>query len=240
MKKTNLFFTIVLALALTLSACGGAAPAAETKTEPRTLAINGTGRVSLTPDMATISIGVQTQAPRAEKAVADNTRDAAAIMGALTEAGIAAEDVRTTNFSIYPRQDYDREGNPGEIFYVVNNTVMVTVRDLDNLGSVLDAVVKAGANSINNIQFDSSERESAYNQVLAAAMENAYDRASTLAEASNVTLGDVQRITTYIGGGGDVVQFERAMVADSAGGAVPISAGQMELTLEVQVVYEIE
>jgi uncharacterized protein YggE len=242
MKKSYLLFSVVIALSLLLSACGGggAAPS-PTEPQPRTISVNGSGVVTLTPDMATISIGVQTENTQAERAVSQNTRQAQAVADALAEFGIEPRDIKTTNFSIYPRQDRDNEGILRQVYYVVNNTVLVTVRDLDSLGEVLDAVVQAGANSINNISFDASDRESAYQDALEAAMENAIARATILAEAAGAELGDVQNIYTNIYGGGEVV-VERAVSMDFAaeGASVPVSAGQMEIRVEVSVVYEIK
>lgn len=209
--------------------------------EPRTLSINGNGTISIEPDTATINIGVQTQGSDAQEVVSSNNEQSQALIDALTSAGISENDIQTSNFSIYPRQEYDGQGQPtGEITYVVNNTVSVTVRDLENIGNVLDTAVRAGANNINGIQFDIEDREAAQQQAMTAAMENAQARAEVLAETAGVELGDILSLQTYLGSsspipygsGYDMAVQETAM-------SVPVSPGEMQIMVDVSVVYEI-
>jgi uncharacterized protein YggE len=163
-------------------------------------------------------------------------------MAAIKGFGIADEDVKTSNFSVYPRQIYGPEGEIIDTQYIVQNTVVVTVKDLDILGELLGAVVDAGANTINGITFDLSDRETAIAQAMESAMENAKTRAETLATAAGATLGDVQLISSYVGGGGYTVAASKAAY-DGVGGAgveVPVSPGEMEIQVDVSVVYELE
>jgi uncharacterized protein YggE len=245
MRKKSIFLLVILALAALLSACASNALAQtdEGSQEPqkRTISVNGSGRVTLSPDLARISIGVQTDGEDAAEAVAENNSQAQAVQDALDGFAIAAEDIRTTNFSIYPRQDYGPEGEIRSITYVVNNTVFVTVRDLDQIGEILEAVVSAGANNINSIQFDVADREGANQEALKAAVANARERAEALAEAAEVELGAVQSIESFLGNGPVPVVREFAAVdMEAIGGAVPVSPGEMEITVEVGVVFEIQ
>jgi len=209
----------------------------------RTLSVNGTGRVTLTPDIAYLTIGVQTEAGDAADAVSENSAKTEAIITALEGAGVEAKDIKTTNFSIYPQQKYDTQGQPtGEVTYIVNNSVFVTVRDLDAIGELLNDVVEAGANNIQGIQFDVEDKTEAYAEAQAMAVANAQAQAEDLAEAAGVVLGEVISINTYgsavpltkydgMGGGGYAV----AEVA-----SVPISAGEMMVNVEVSMVFAIE
>ncbi|MBI3158436.1 MAG: SIMPL domain-containing protein [Chloroflexi bacterium] len=240
--KTRTFALILIPLlALALAACASGGGLTTTPAEtPRTISVNGTGAITLTPDMATIQIGVNTENASAERAVAQNNQQADAIRAALDGFGIAAEDIQTSNFSIYPRQDYDINGQITGVSYVVQNTVTVTIRDLENFGRVLDAVVQAGANNIYGISFDVADREAAYAQALEAAMQNARARAEILAAAGGVTLGEVQTVNAYVGGGGVVQPYAEVRALDAAGGAVPVAPGTLEITLDVQVTFEIK
>jgi uncharacterized protein YggE len=209
--------------------------------EPRTLAVNGNGIITLEPDIAYIQIGVQTESENAQDAVASNNRQSQQLLSALTRAGVAEDDVKTTNFSIYPRQEWDNEGQPTGITYVVNNTVSVTVRDLEQIGTLLDATVQAGANRISGIQFDVEDREAAQQQAMTAAVENARARAEVLAQAAGVTLGDVLSIESYFYGGTPIPYERNVVMADSAAGMeVPVSPGEMQINADVNIVYEIE
>jgi uncharacterized protein len=237
MKAKLYLIPIALLSIAVLAAC---APAATTATAPqtRTISVNGTGIITLTPDMAEISIGVSSQGPEATAVVNENNRLSQQVMDTLTSQGIAAEDLTTTNFSIYPQQNYDQNGQPTSITYIVQNTVQVKVRDLTKLGDLLDAVVQSGANNINSIQFDVADRETATQQAMQVAVANAKSRAEVLAQAAGVALGDAQSISTSISGSGPVVQYDRALAVTQA--SVPISAGSMTISVDVSVVYEIK
>ena len=207
----------------------------------RTMNVNGTGKALLTPDIAYINIGVQTENKDASEAVSSNNAQVQKVTTALKAAGVNEKDIQTTNFSIYPQPKFDDKGQPtGEITYVVQNTVSVTVRDISKIGDLLDSAVKAGANNIYGIQFDVSDKSAALTLAREEAVKNAQIAANDLAKASGVTLGPIQTITSY--GGGSPVYLSEGKgggmaVADVA--SVPVSAGQMVLTVDVNIVYEI-
>jgi uncharacterized protein YggE len=202
---------------------------------------NGNGTISIEPDIATINIGVQTEGSDAQEAVASNNQQSQSLIDALTSAGVAENDIQTSNFSIYPRQEYDVQGQPtGEITYVVSNTVSVTVRDLENIGTVLDAAVQAGANNIFGIQFDIEDREAAQQQAMTAAMANAQARAEVLAEAAGVELADILSLQTYLGGSRPIPYGSGYdMAVQEAAMSVPVSPGEMQIMVDVNVIYEI-
>lgn len=230
--------TLIILLTAALSACGTSITG---NTENlRSVTVNGSGTITLTPDMATISIGVSTQDKDAQVALNSNNAQAQTIRETLAEFNIAEDDIKTANFSIWPRQNYDRDGEITGTVYVVQNTVVVTVRDLDQLGKVLDAVVRSGANQINGINFNIADREPAYQQALEAAMDNARNRAEALANAADVSLGEVQNINTFVSGGGPIIPYQ-SLAFDTAGGdSVPISGGTLEIAVQVTVVYELK
>ena len=233
--KTKLSLIVLLTAAL--SAC--ATTVTGNTDTIRSVTVNGSGTITLTPDMATISIGVSTQDKDAQVALDDNNAQAQTIRETLAEFNIAEDDIKTTNFSIWPRQNYDRDGEITGTVYVVQNTVLITVRDLGQLGKVLDAVVRSGANQINGINFNIADRETAYQQALEAAMDNARNRAEALTDAADVSLGEVQNINTFISGGGPIVPYQ-SLAFDTAAAEVPISGGTMEITVQVTVVYELK
>jgi uncharacterized protein YggE len=201
--------------------------------------VNGTAEVFLTPDIAYITIGVHTQAENAVDAVSSNNTQAQEVMDALLGMGISERDIRTNNFSIYPSQQYTPEGEVRSTIYMVDNTVYVTLRDLDQVGETLDAAISAGANSIQGIQFDIEDKDEALAQARTAAVENARQQAEELAAAAGVTLGDIQTIS-YYGGGATPVYMESARMAqDMAAGSVPIATGQLSLTANVSIIFEI-
>lgn len=250
MRKTTtsllLLFSLLLGACSALGGDGSSAPSLFSSRGnddvPHTLSVQGRGTVTLAPDIATISIGVQTENANAQEAVAANNSQSQAVVEALETFGISGNDLRTTNFSVFPIQERNFNNEVISTTFRVNNTITVKVRNLDDLGAVLDAVVTAGANNINNIRFeiDPTRQTGAYNQALQAAIEDALTTAELMASAAGVQLVDVQTISAS--SGGIVEQFEvrsLSVAADSFASA-PISPGENEVTVTVFVVYEIQ
>lgn len=248
--KSLIVFTVIL-LALLLSACGSASltgPAnlgnqgSQTNPNMRTLSVAGSGEAFLAPDIANIYIGVHTERPTAAEAVEENNTQTEALIQAIRDFGIDAKDIRTINFSIWPMDQYDpATGRPtGEKSYAVDNTVSVTIRELDQLGDLLDTAVQAGANTVNNVQFDVADRDEALQQARAEAVKDAQEQAQALAQAAGLSLGEIQSISfiepqpypIFDGRGGGGAAAEAA--------AVPIQPGQLTFTVTVNVTYIIE
>ncbi len=240
MRTKFLPFALV-ALALILSACGPTTVNQAAAPTIHTLNVNGVGQVYLTPDIAYIYIGVHNEAKTASDAVDANKIQTNAVIEALKSAKVDEKDIRTTNFSIYPSQQYAPDGTVSGTLYMVDNTVYIVVRDLDGLGNLLDDAISAGANSINSIQFDVADKTAAVKEARAKAVADARTQAGELADAAGVTLGDIQNISFFDntpypmsegkGGGGGVMQ---------ANAAVPIQPGQLSISVSVSVVYEIK
>ncbi len=239
MNKKILVFA-VLAFALVLSACGPSTINQAAPLAVRTLNVNGLGQVDLTPDIAYIYIGVHTEGATASEAVDSNKNQTTAVIDALKQAGVAEKDIRTINFSIYPSQQYAPDGTVIGSIIMVDNTVYITVRNLDGLGDLLDSAISAGANNINSIQFDVADKTQAVKDARAKAVEDAKLQAQELADAAGVSLGDIQTINFYDsspypmsggkGGGGDAF----------ASAAVPIQPGQLTIAVTVNLTYSIK
>jgi uncharacterized protein YggE len=125
------------------------------------------------------------------------------------------------------------------IGYIVSNNINVTVKNLDKLGDVLTAATAAGANMAGGISFDVLDRTGAYNQALAQAMDKAKARAQVMAQACGVTLGRALTINESSSYSGPTYAASTSLKGDVAAPAVPVAAGQLEVTASVSVVYEI-
>jgi uncharacterized protein len=237
--KTKTFFLIaVLVLGTLLAACGPASIAVQNQPPQRTVTVTGTGKVTLTPDIAYISIGVHTENASAKDAVAGNTTQAQAVIAAIKGFGVADKDIQTTNFSINPQQQTDTNGKVTSVTYVVDNTVYVTVRDLTKLGDLLDSTVNAGANNINSIQFDVADKTAALSQARLAAVADAKKQADEQTKATGVSLDVVQSISYYDTTAPVTVQYSRSdLMAAPAAAPVPIQAGSMQIYTTVTIVY---
>ena len=240
--KTKSILIVVAAIALLISACGPTTINQEAPAAVRTLNVNGTGQAFLVPDIAYIYLGVHTEKPTAAQAVNENNAQTQTMIKALTDFGIDAKDIRTTNFSIWPQDKYDPQtGLPtGQKTYSVDNTVYVTVRDLAKLGDLLDTVVAAGANTVNSIQFDVADKEEALKQARADAVKDAKIQAEQLAKDAGVTLGDVQSISFYDSQPYPVSEGKGGGGVAAAAAPVPIQPGQLTFTVTVSVAYAIK
>ena len=237
MRNKILFLTAVLVLGTVLTACSPSTINVQPQPAQRTITVTGTGMVTLTPDIAYIYIGVQTQNPSASEAVLENNTQAQAVIAAIKGFGVDDKDIKTTNFSIYPQQQYDDNGRLTGVIYMVQNTVYVTARDLTKLGDLLDATVKSGANNINSIQFDVADKTEALSQARQAAVAEARKQADELTGATGVQLGEVQSISYYDSTPPVAAPYLRAEAAVSS---VPISAGSLQISTTVTIVYAIK
>jgi uncharacterized protein YggE len=237
-KKLSLVLFSLVALGL-LAACSPSAAAPESV---RSMSVNGIGRVTIVPDIATINIGVRSESEIVTDALDGNTAQANAITRVLKELGIEEKDIQTSNFNIYPSERYDpMTGQVEGRFFVVENTVNVTVRDLSSLGQVLNAVVEAGANSIYGISFNVDDRSAAVAEARELAIEEAKAKAEVIAESAGVQLGEIINISVYEGsmptpyydskGGG---------FAAEAAVPVPIAAGTLSIVMECNLTYAIK
>ncbi len=237
MRTKLLALSFVLILALVISGCSVKAVPPAT---PPSINVNGSAQVTLAPDIAYISIGVHTENANATEAVSGNNSQAQAVVDAIKAVGIDVKDIRTSNFSITPQQQFDDKGKLTGITYVVDNTVYVTLRDLTKVGDVLTAAVSAGANTIYGITFDVQDKTTALASARQTAVANARTQAEELAQAAGVKLGAVQSINYY---------NSYPMMADGKGGgaamsavaapSVPVTPGQLTFTVDVNIVYAI-
>jgi len=237
MKKKLVFVSLLALLAIVLSSCASAPLGKESI---RTMSVSGRGEVYLIPDIAYINIGTRSEAVDVATALSENNKQAQAISSVLTEMGVDSLDIQTTAFNVYPFQNYGMDGQPTELKYVVENTVNVKVRDLNNLGEVLDAVVRSGANQINGISFDVEDRKQAEAEARKLAIQDATEKAQELASITGISLGDLQNISVYSNGSPQPVYDAKGggyMAMDSA---APISSGQMIITADASLVYALK
>lgn len=237
MKHNKIVLVAILILSVFLAACGTAV-AQTPENQERTVSVNGSAQVSLSPDIAYITIGVTTEDVDAAAAVELNNTQALNVINTLKALGIAEEDILTNNFSIYPTPVFTPDGQQRDTTFTVTNTVFVTLRDLDQVGEVLGGVVESGANQVTGIQFDVADKTAALSEARKLAVENSRLLAEELAEAAGVNLGPVKNINLLGSNYPVPVTLQREFAAMDAG-AVPISTGQLIVTVDVNVVYEI-
>jgi uncharacterized protein YggE len=213
------------------------ARAADDSTPEHTIAVTGTGKVTLTPDMATVSLGVNVERDSAKAA-----RDAAAhqmtrVVDAMKALGIAADDIQTANVSLGPIYDYPANAQPRIRGYQLQNTITITVRDLTKISDVVDDAVQAGATQVNGIGFDVKDRAAAEATAREAAVTDAKAKADTLASGLGVSINGVASIAESVAA--PVWYAPNYGVAQGAGdkAETPVLPGSTDVTITVQVAF---
>jgi uncharacterized protein YggE len=200
----------------------------------RTVTVSGSATVRAMPDEAVVSLGVQTEAEDADAAMNQNATRMAAVIRAILDAGVPREDVATTNVSLYPSYGSDGTAVTG---YVAGNQVDATVRDLRDVGRLIDSAVDAGANSVNGIAFGLSDDSEGLDEALRGAVDDARDKAEVLADAAGSGLGRVVSITETASGFPPPVYYDEAAAAD--GGATPVIPPEVETQVSVTVTWSL-
>ncbi len=240
MKNKFLLIAFSLLMVLALAACstGGVAQSVDKTQTPRTIVVTGSGRVTLTPDIAYINIGVHSQADKVTDALSQNNKVAQSVAKALSELGVDAKDIQTSAFNVYPQQEFNPQGEVTRNYYAVDNSIYVTVRDLGKLGEMLDTVIRSGANNINGITFDVENKDAALSQARKAAVESARKQAEELAAAAGVQLGELQNLNIYTSSAPSPVYEGKGGAMSAA--VTPVSAGQLMIAVDANLTYAIK
>lgn len=227
------------AFALPLALLAPLAPVAPAWAEPatRTITVTGEGQVSAVPDMATVTLGVMSDADTAGAALTANSDQLRGVLDRLAAAGIAEKDIQTTGLSLGPRYDYsESSGGAGQIAgYSASNSVTVRVEALEGLGAVLDSAVGSGANTLGGLSFGLKDPTSAIETARKLAVADARARAELYAQTAGVALGPVLTISETMTGGQPAPMFK----ADMAAAPVPVQAGEISFGAAVTITYEI-
>jgi len=213
-----------------------------TPTAPRTdIGVSGTGRVFVAPDTAIASIGVDITAPTLAEATKQASAQMTAVINAVKAQGIDDKDIQTSSYSVYPITNTSKEGETPKITgYHVTNIVTVKIRNIANVGQVLDAAIAAGANSVNSVMFTVDNPAKAEEEARTLAVQDAMAKAQTLATAAGVKVGKIIVISDVSGGFQPIVKSANYPVADAASGAGPVETGQNEISVTVEMHFEIE
>lgn len=235
--------------ALALCAVAPAAMAQEAQASPSgiadslfrvtTLNLAAYGEVKAAPDTASIGLGVQVQARTAAEAMAQNAAQMNRVVAALKHAGVADRNVQTSGLSLSAQYAYVDNQPPRLTGYQAANTVTISVDDLSRLGATLDAVVGAGANQINGVEFGLRNPQAAEDQARLIAVKALQAKAHVYASATSLRIA---RLVNLSEGGGQVsspqpmvMSMARGMVAK----ATPVAAGELTVRVDVSGLYEL-
>jgi hypothetical protein len=197
--------------------------------------VSGSGRVSLRPDQAVVTAGVQTRGRTAQEAQSENNKAMNAVIAAIKGLGIPDKDVQTNGVSLYPIFDQQGQTISG---YTASNNVSVIVEKIDQAGPVLDAAVKAGANQATNVVFGLKDETAARNKALTLAAADAKSKAEALAGSLGLHISGVQSVSEGVTSR-PIVQpaAGRAMAATDSAASVPVEPGEVDVTAQVTIVF---
>jgi hypothetical protein len=214
------------------------AAAQESATPERIIRVTGTGSASAAPDIARITLGATAEAESAAEAMDSVSETIGRVIDALAGAGIEARDIATESVTLNPvHERSERDAPPGIRGYRAANRLGVTVREVDALGSVLDAATKAGATDVGDVSFGFADPKTLFEEARRAAFDDARRRAVTYAEAAGAALGPAMTIVEAGQSPGPRGDF--AMMAAEAR-SVPIAPGEREVSASVGVTFALE
>lgn len=203
----------------------------------RTIEVHGVGTVTVRPDTADVNVGVRVSAPTASEALDRASLSATALIAAVKDAGVDEDDITTTEVSVYAMYSSDNLITA----YIASNSVVVTVREIDRAGEIIDAAAAAAGDdiTISGITFYVDETESVISEARTEAVQNARARAAAYAAAGDVELGQVLSIVETSSRTWPIY----ASGSDTEGGGavdVPIEPGSQDLSVDVTVVFVLD
>lgn len=237
----------LLTLGVAGAACGvaNAAPSAQSTSTPvpggnaptTDIGVTGTGQVFTKPDTAVASVGVDITGSTLAQATADASTKMTAVLDKIKSMGVDPKDITTVTYSVNPITSNPKEGEtPAITGYHVSNIVQVKIRNLDNVGKILDAAIGAGANSLNSLSFTVDDPTPFERTARQQAVADAMAKAKTLADAANVRLGPIISITENVSVPRPL--FDR-VAAPAAVAPGPIETGQTQVIVNVEMHFQI-
>lgn len=239
----NRTFLLHLPLILvSLASAMGQSPTPQPHPIKRTLEVIGEAEVKAAPDQVMITLGVETIGKTAAEAMASNNEQMNALIKAIRDAGIEQKNIRTSRIDLSPqyRQGRNPESRPELYGFRATNQVRVVVSKVENLGKLLDAVVQAGANRIDSIQFDVVDKKPLLDQAKKEAVADAQRKAKLLAEAAGMELGQPILISEFqpgmprpmMKGGAERMAFAAMM-------DTPVEPGELTFTETINITFEL-
>lgn len=207
-------------------------------TSERVISVSGIGKVSVVPDVATVSMGVTAKAASVAEAQKKNTDVMAKLNTKLGELGVAPVDIQTSNYSVYPDEVWNSEEQKNETKgYVVAQTVTVKIRKLDTAGNIIALAGEVGANNVSGVQFTVDDAEKYKAEARAKALEQIKSKVSQIESSLGVDLISVASYYEYVPTD-DEMLYNRTAGNGMGGGAVPVSSGSNDIIVKVDMGFE--
>ena len=253
MLAKKLFYGLVVLVVVAMLSIGGlafaltsvpssaqpVAEAAPSSANERSITVVGIGKVTGQPDIAHVTVGIETQASSLQKAVDENKTKMNSLLDTLKKIGLADKDIQTSNYSVYAERvsppTPGAEVSVDQMIYHVTNQVDVTVRDVNQIGDVLDKAVAAGANNIYGVNFSVEDTAKLEADARAKAVADGKARAAELAQLNGVQLGEVLTVSEVVGGSAFPMNYGAKGLG--GGGGTPVQPGELEMSVSIQITY---
>ena len=246
MRISKLWMIVLVTggIMLTLLGCSQGQPAAGNayiSNQTEGIWVSGTGKMSVKPDLATLSVGVEAQEASVSQAQTEASQAMDSVINVIKAQGVEDKDIQTQYFSIQQITRYDQPTQQTVVTgYRVTNIVTAKIRNLDSVGTIIDAAARAGGDltRINGLSFSIEDPARYYDEARTKAVQAAKKTASQLATLNNVTLGK----PTFVSEGASTLQSPTKGVTVPSPAPLPetpISPGEIEISLTVQIAYEI-
>jgi uncharacterized protein YggE len=234
---------------VTMSGCEGFTSPARTSTlggvsgQNTGIWVTGEGKVTVVPDVAVLNVGVEVQADTVGQAQEEATTAMNAVRSELDIRGVEDKDIKTQYYSIYPVRNYVPDKGGEELAgYRVTNMLTVKVRKVEDAGVIIDAVARAGGNyiRIDNISFTVDDPVPYQKEARAKALDDAKEKAKQIADTAGLKLGDPTYINETSSYYPPPVPYAYEAAVPMIAGSAPVSPGEMDITVYVQVAYAIK
>ncbi len=209
-----------------------------TKTD--TFSVTGEGKISVPPDIAIVSAGVQAQGPTTKIVQDQLNKNINAVSSAVKSAGVDVKDIQTAGYTINPMYDYN-SSTPRITGYQASTNLTIKVRAIDNANAVIDAATAAGANQIGGITFDVDDKTKAQDEARTLAVADAKTKAQNAAKIAGFTLGKIINYSEDFGSPPQPMpMLAKADIAGPAGVPTQIETGTNDITVTVTLSYQIQ
>jgi len=201
-----------------------------------TINVSGEGSVYTKPDIVVVNLSVVTEGANIESVQEQNTKNTNNVIDFLKDFGVNEKDIKTKEYRLYPKYNYEDRNIPQIIGYEINQTIEAKIRDMEKIGEILEKSVSAGVNQINSLSFKVDNDEEFKNQARSLAVDNAKEKAKILASELGIKLN---KIVGFIENSNfDFVDYKELGLG--GGSIVPqIEAGENEIYVQVTLIYEI-
>lgn len=242
--KTTIFSLIVFFFSLFLyTKFAGPIPFSitnVTSNKSEAFTVTGVGTVSVKPDIATVSVGVQATGTTVKEIQDNLNKNINAVSAAIKKLGIDEKDIKTSNYNMYP--DYDYTSSRQKITgYQASSNLTIKVRDIEKANSVVDAATTAGANTVGGISFDVDDKTKAENDARKLAVADAKAKAGQAAQTAGFSLGKIINYQESTNNMRPIPMYAKADMAVGLGAGAPteLNTGSTDITITVTLSYEV-